>query len=201
MLIITQRIRRVCEDMCRRIPELRHIDMNRVAIGSAQCKKQTKRGVLATTYELFDELVEDGERWIQPPFLYHGKPTLYVIRFFMPRFMLRPGWQRLRLIVHELYHISPDFDGWIREIDGSRGHGAGGEGVYNRKMSQLLKYWLEARRDAGVRNNLYDFLYMTPEELENQYGVIYGEYYPVPYRYLWDGIEVVVEPELRPVWF
>ena len=41
-------IRRVCADMTRRVPELSHIDVERVAIGICQTRKLAMHGVFAT---------------------------------------------------------------------------------------------------------------------------------------------------------
>lgn len=201
MLIITQRIRRICEDMVRRIPELQHIDMTRIAIGYAQCKRRHLYGTQATTYTMPYEdepgvQIIDGIRYSIPPFLYKGLPVEYLIRFYLPRLLSDSGWIGLRTILHELYHISPDFDGTFRLIDGSL-HGAS-LGTYNRQMSRLLKSWLQYRENRGVRNNLYDFLYMETEAIIERYGEVYGEYYPTPFLTDIDK-PVIIEPVMRRV--
>ena len=47
---------------------------------------------------------------------YYGKKIKYSIEFSFPRFMLISPQEKLKTIIHELYHISPTFDGTLRKF-------------------------------------------------------------------------------------
>jgi predicted metallopeptidase len=65
---------------------------------------------------------------------YSGRKILYFIEFSFPRFLNIKPFERLKTIVHELFHISSKFDGSLRE----HRHGK----AYDDKIDNLaLKYF------------------------------------------------------------
>ena len=65
---------------------------------------------------------------------YKGRKILYFIEFSFPRFLNLKPFERLKTIVHELFHISQRFDGNLR----SHRHGK----AYDDKIDELaLKYY------------------------------------------------------------
>jgi len=51
-----------------------------------------------------------------PNMLNKGVEQLYVIYFYAPQFFNLPPYEKLKVIFHELYHISPEFNGDIRRM-------------------------------------------------------------------------------------
>ncbi len=47
---------------------------------------------------------------------YNKNKIKYFIEFSFPRFLNLPESEKLKTIIHELFHISPDFDGTLRKI-------------------------------------------------------------------------------------
>ena len=109
----TLHMRRLCEDMTDRLPELRHIDLSRVAISFSQARKNTRHGVFAslTPMRFADgrtHTVRRGRKWgVQRLQAASGREMLYILNFCLPRFLDLPFGEKLTTVVHELWHISP----------------------------------------------------------------------------------------------
>src|SRR4051812_15661969 len=116
----TGAIRAICVDMTQRLPPLAHVDVGRVAIGVCQTRNGSTHGVFATLTPLRfagGQLLQStrrGSRRIQPLVDGAGQEFLYLLNFYLPRFMNLPLEEKLSTIVHELWHIGPKFDGDLR---------------------------------------------------------------------------------------
>lgn len=176
-LDFTAAMRRLCEDLTRRREELAHIDMQRVVVAWTQVRKAVGWGVQATLTPLrFErgarETVHRGRRYtIQSVRDQSGREMLYILRFYLPRFLNLPHAEKLSTVVHELWHISPAFDGDLRRHEG-RCH------VHSRRASdfhaharQLAEAWL----DSGPDPALHDFLQLDFAGLQQRFGRIYGQ--------------------------
>lgn len=178
----TAAVRRICVDMASRTAELRHIDMARVAIGVCQTRNGAMHGVFATLTPLrfaFGELhkVVRGRRHrIQPLTDGAGQEFLYLLNFYLPRFMNLPLEEKLSTIVHELWHIGPQFDGDLRRHAGrcyAHGHS---QKAYNALMDRITQQWLA----ADPPHHLYEFLESNFDELAAEHGGVRGERWPIP---------------------
>jgi len=168
---------RLCADMVARVPRLGHIDMSQVAVGFTQTRKATLAGAHACLVPLRFaggalEMTRDGRRWAMPR-LYapDGRELLYLLIFYLPRFLDAPPGEKLKTIVHELWHIGPRFDGDLRRHQGrcyvhGRSHAA-----FDAQVEELLAYW----RDAEPPEELYDFLRYSFRELLERHGSVFGK--------------------------
>lgn len=97
----TRGIRLLCGDMAERVGALRHIDMQRVAVSFCQTRKPTPHGVFATLTPLRfagggTETVRRGRRWtIQRVRDSQGREMLYLLSFYLPRFLDLPFREKL----------------------------------------------------------------------------------------------------------
>ncbi|HEY6838555.1 MAG TPA: hypothetical protein VI389_07430, partial [Geobacteraceae bacterium] len=90
------------------------------------------------------------------------------IYFLVPRFFNLPLREKLITIFHELYHISPLFDGDLRRFPGKNyAHGSSTR-RYNAHMATLVDCYLEHLEGE----QLPPFLTATMEELRESYRVI-----------------------------
>ncbi|MCL2004815.1 MAG: hypothetical protein FWG73_01505 [Planctomycetaceae bacterium] len=177
----TAAIAAVCGDICFRVPELRHIDMGRVAVGFSQTKNSEPYGVFASAtplrFENGDSTYQSrGRIWtVQKHFRPDGIEYLYILYFYVPRFIELPLSQKLDTIVHELYHISPLFNGDLRRFGGRRfAHGS--KKQYNQTVNRLVQHWLKQEPPAG----LWEFLCYNYEGLVEKYGKPSGMRIPAP---------------------
>jgi len=177
----TAAISSVCSDMCFRISELRHIDMSRVAVGLSRTKHSEPFGIFASTIPLRFENGEHfqhsrGKAWtIQRHFRPDGIECLYILCFYVPRFIELPLSHKLDTIVHELYHVNPLFNGDIRRFAG-RQYKHGSHKRYDQIVSRLVQSWLK----QDPPSDLWEFLCYNYRDLNAKYGKPSGTRIPTP---------------------
>jgi hypothetical protein len=178
----TAAMRVVCSDMALRVPELSHIRMQRVAVGMCQTRNGAMHGVFATLTPLrfeggrVDKTVRGRPHRIQPLTDGAGREFLYLLNFYLPRFLNLSLEDKLSTIVHELWHIGPDFDGDLRRHAGrcyAHGHS---QKKYDAQMDRLTQQWLA----ADPAHHLYEFLEGTFGELTAEHGGVRGRRWPTP---------------------
>lgn len=181
-LHFTHAIRAVCEDMTRKVELLSHIDMSRVAIGFCQARKRVPHGLQASLTPLrFEngarESILRGRRYTCQSILDpSGREYLYLLNFYLPRFLDHSLGEKLTTIVHELWHISEQFDGDLRRHEGRCYVHGPSQREFDRTASKLAAEWLASE----PRTELYAFLRYNFRDLVGRYGQVYGERYPVP---------------------
>jgi hypothetical protein len=171
----TEAMAEVVRDVVATLPELAHVDLDRVLLSIAQARQASQHGVYASCVPLRFEggALESqiGRRRYRMPALKHqGREMLYVIYFMLPRFHTEQDYHgKLATIIHELYHISPQFDGDIRRFAGKNfAHGHSRE-RYHAAMCRLADRYLATSPKARA----FEFL-TTPfaELLERPGGVV-----------------------------
>ena len=177
----TLHMRRLCEDMTDRVPELRHINMSLVAISFSQARKKTEWGMYASLTPL---RFENGERYtirggrkmaVQKVVDSSGREMLYILNFYLPRFLELGFETKLSTVIHELWHISPHFDGDVRRYEGRCfAHSASGE--HDAKSFELARKWLGTKPPE----ELYHFLRYNFKQLQERHQSIIGRKIPAP---------------------
>ena len=118
----TGQMRRLCEDMAGRLDQLRHVDMSRVAVGFAQTRRAGSQGMFASLTPMRfaggrTHVVRRQRRWaIQRLYGPDGREMLYILTFYLPRYLDLPFREKLTTVLHELWHIGPKFDGDLRRL-------------------------------------------------------------------------------------
>ena len=178
----TLHVRQLCDDMVYRLPPLRHIDLSRVAISFSQTRKAVSHGLYASLTPLrfaggSRHTVRRGRKWtVQRLVDDSGREMLYLISFYVPRFLDQGFRHKLTTVVHELWHISPRFDGDLRRFRGRCYAHTSSQQQYDAKVEQLVDRWLSLDPPAHV----YNFLRCDFGELVRRYGKIYGVKIPAP---------------------
>lgn len=120
----TFHIRRLSGALIADLPELAHIDLARVAIGFCQTRKAVPHGMFASLTPLrfvggAATTIRRGKvHAIQRVFDAGGVEMLYILNFYLPRFQNLDFREKLITVLHELWHISPEFNGDIRRHAG-----------------------------------------------------------------------------------
>jgi hypothetical protein len=175
-LDFTLHMRRLCDDLVHRLPELGHIDLGRVAISFAQTRKAVDHGLYASLTPMRfaggnRQTVRHGRRWtIQRLVDPSGREMLYLLSFYLPRFLNQTFRHKLTTVVHELWHVSPRFDGDLRRFGGRCYAHTGSQKRYDAHVERLADRWLSREPPAAV----YDFLRYDFQELVQRHGRIYG---------------------------
>ncbi len=169
-------MRALCEDMSERLSSLRHVDMTRVAVSFSQARKAGVYGMYASLTPLrfadgSRETVRRGRRWrlqqLNDP---SGREMLYVLSFYLPRFLDLAFSEKLNTVVHELWHISPQFNGDVRRFKGRCFAHGGSQKKYDAHAKQLVAEWLALEPPES----LYGFLRCGFRELAERHGGVYG---------------------------
>ena len=178
----TGHIYRLCEDMTARLDQLRHIDMTRVAVSFAQTRRAGSLGMYATLSPMRfaggrRHVIRRKRRWgMQRLNAPDGREMLYILTFYLPRFLDLPFREKLTTVLHELWHIGPKFDGDMRRLGGRcYAHGSS-QKQYDAHIEALLDRWLS----LGPSDSLYDFLRQNFHELSSRHGRVWGRKVPNP---------------------
>ena len=178
----TTQIGAVCRDMIARLPELAHIDLSRVAISFAQTRKAVDHGMHASLTPMRFEngsLLTTRRRrryTVQRVYAADGREMLYILTFYLPRFLETPLREKLHTTLHELWHIGPAFDGDLRRFGGRCYAHSHSQKEYDAQVDSLLDRWLALDPPEEV----YQFLRLRFGELERAYGRVYGVKIPHP---------------------
>ena len=178
----TFHVRRLCADMVHRLPELSHVDLPRVAISFSQTRKAVDHGLYASLTPLrfaggSRYAVRRGRKWtVQRLVDESAGEMLYLLSFYLPRFLDQRFHHKLTTVVHELWHISPRFDGDLRRFGGRCYAHSASQRRYDAKVEQLVDRWLSLEPPASV----YNFLRYEFRELVRRYGRVYGVKIPTP---------------------
>ncbi|NLF72143.1 MAG: hypothetical protein GX575_24180 [Candidatus Anammoximicrobium sp.] len=172
----TNSMRRFCADAIVRLPPLAHIDLTHVAISFAQARKRTSHGMYAslTPMRFAGGALTCRRRTrtygIQRLYDAQGREILYILTFYLPRFMDLGFREKLVTIFHELWHISPLFDGDLRRHPGRCYAHTHSQKEYDAEMEALARQYLSAAPPVAA----YEFLQGSFSDLLARHGRVYG---------------------------
>jgi predicted metallopeptidase len=175
-------VRELCRDLCARLPEeYGHIRTDQIAFAFAQARRRVPHGLQAKLTPMRfagGSLIERryGRSWTVRR-LYDGKrEILYILTFYLPRFLDHPPLEKLVTVLHEMYHISPNFDGDIRRFGGRYHVHSHSQDEYDRLMEEHARHYLSLRPPRRI----WGFLEKNFRELERDHGRVYGVKVPIP---------------------
>jgi hypothetical protein len=174
-------MRGLCEDITRRVADFRHIRMEQVAVTFAQTRRRVLYGLQAKLTPL---RFEDGRLttqrgrslWTIRRLFDGDRELLYILTFYLPRFFDLPFREKLITVCHELYHISPEFNGDIRRFSGRYHVHSARYDEYDREMGRLADDYMAARPPARH----WEFLQHDFETLRMRHGQVIGVKLPIP---------------------
>jgi predicted metallopeptidase len=174
----------VAEIVCQ-VTEFSHIDPAKVLI----CVSTTRGGGVHGTFAKIHPLrFPGGSRCREvrrarrvftctmPTVTHRDKEILYIIYFLVPRFLNLSLREKLVTVFHELYHISPDFNGDIRRFPGRNfAHGSSRKRS-NSLMEGLVDRYLQEKKCL----DRFGFLDVDMDALRVRYQTIVARKYPTP---------------------
>ena len=176
------------QDMVARTPALAHVRFEQIAVVFAQARKRVNYGLYASLTPLrFKDGSLTTKRRGRPYTIQRlygpGTPEkpghtelLYILTFYLPRFQDLDLREKLITIFHELWHISPRFDGDIRRHEGRCYAHTGSQAQYDAHMAVLVDAWLAQQPPEA----LWSFLRLNFTELHLRWGRIVGQRVPRP---------------------
>jgi hypothetical protein len=174
-------LRRLCNDVVAKTPELRHIDTRGLLFGMTQARSGRFHGLQArvTPLRFFQgELLRQRRDvcYQVQRYLVNGQEMLYLVTFCLPRFLDQSFEDKFVTLFHELYHISPDFDGDLRRHDGRYSLHSHSKKEYDAHMAQLARSYLARCTDA----KLHHFFRMDFGQLQHRHGGVVSVLVPRP---------------------
>jgi predicted metallopeptidase len=176
-LNLTLELERLIAHIAGHLEEFSHIDPRRVLV----CVSSARGGGIHGTYAKIHPLrFEDGSRrktvrrgirsyeYEMPSILHRGEEMLYVVYFLVPRYLNLPFREKMITLFHELFHISPDFNGDIRRFPGKNYAHGGSTRKYNLYMGKLVDSYLEALEDRAM----VSFLEGSMDEVRGRFKAI-----------------------------
>ncbi len=173
-------LRALVEDVVARVPDLGHIRVGDVAFSFSRARVESHGQYAKIIPFRFegggDVKIHRKRRFQMPPVVVEGKLVLYAIYTCMPKFQNLPLEQKLLVLLHELYHISPAFNGDIRRFPGRNyAHGPSRQS-YDAHVTTLVDRYLASEPDP----ERYAFLIPAMMEWEERYGAMTAIRIPSP---------------------
>jgi len=184
-LNLTAELERLIRHISASHHEFAHIDPSRLLVCVTTTRSSSSHGVYAKIHPLRfpgGHAVHKARRgrhdviYTMPEIGHNGVEMLYVIYFMLPRFMDRPLRDKLITVFHELYHISPRFDGDIRRFPGRNFAHGGSTKRYNNLMARFVDEYL-LHPDSGGH---IAFMDSDMSGLRSRHRTIVGRKMPIP---------------------
>jgi hypothetical protein len=174
-------VARLCADMVRHCRELRHIDPSRLLFDVTQARGGARHGLQARVTPLrFPGGALTRERKGVPHqvqrYIVGGRDMLYLVTFCLPRFLDQSFDDKFITLFHELYHISPTFDGDLRRLGGRCNLHSNSKRAYDAQMAGLARAYLA----GGADRDLHAFLRLNFAQLRHRHGSVVGVRLPRP---------------------
>ncbi len=176
-----QHIARLCADITQHCEVLRHVDVSRLLFAVIQARSGRAYGLQARVTPL---RFQDGKLvrqrrgvWYQVQrYVVGGREMLYLMTFCLPRFLDQGFDDKFVTLFHELYHISPAFDGDLRRHAGRCAIHSRSQRQYDAHMAHLARHYLAGGADPA----LHAFLRLNFAQLQYRHGSVVGVMVPRP---------------------
>ncbi len=172
---------RLCADVISRCPSLYHVDVSRLQFALTPARNGRRHGLQArvTPLRLRDGRLSRRRRGVTfqiQRYFIDGREILYLVTFCLPRFLQLTFDEKFVTIFHELFHISPSFDGDLRRHHGRYSIHSHSQKEYDQQMSALAREYLASNPDL----NLHAFLRLNFGQLLQRHGGVMGVCIPRP---------------------
>jgi predicted metallopeptidase len=172
---------RLCTDIVTRCADLRHIDPRRLLFAVTQARNGHSHGLQARVTPLRFPggkltLWRRGFVYQVQRYLHGETEFLYLVTFCLPRFLEQDFDNKLITIFHELFHISPHFDGDLRRHEGRYSLHTHSQREYDQRMAHLARTYLHQNPNPI----LFDFLRLNFNQLQERHGNVLGVIVPRP---------------------
>jgi len=174
-------IRRLCVDLAARSEALAHVDVSRLLFAVTQARSARAHGLQARVTPLRFHggrltRLRRGVTYQVQRYFQGAHEFLYLVTFCLPRFLDQDFDDKFITLFHELYHISPAFDGDLRRHNGRYAIHSHSQRVYDRYMADLARAYLASKPDPS----LHAFLRLDFSQLQRRHGSVTGVVVPRP---------------------
>lgn len=118
-----------------------------------------------------------GVEFSAPEIIIKGNHILYIVYFHLPRYQNHEDHKsKLSTVIHELYHISPEFNGDIRRFSGKNFAHSNSKKEYDEVIHSFMEEYIKSTK----KQELSEFLKNKYGDLKRKYGAIYGDMIRIP---------------------
>lgn len=172
---------RLCDDIAFRVSAFEHIRMDQIAVAFAQTRRRVSYGLQAKLTPMRFErgslfTRQHGQTWTVQRMYREGREILYILTFYLPRFLNHPFREKMVTVFHELFHISPQFDGDIRRLDGHYHVHSHSQKEYDRQMG----FYVDEYMATSPPRDVYRFLESRFNTLQSRHGAVTGLQVRIP---------------------
>ena len=174
-------VRRLCADIVARCESLHHVDVSRLLFATTQARSGRTHGLQArvTPLRFHDgRLIRQrcGVPYQVQRYIVDGRDMLYLVTFCLPRFLDQEFDDKFITLFHELFHISPSFNGDLRRHSGRYAIHSHSKRRYDEQMRTLAREYLASGADPA----LHEFLRLNFVQLQQRHGSVVGVAVPRP---------------------
>lgn len=174
-------VARLCADITVRCESLYHIDVSRLLFAVTQARSGRRHGLQARVTPLRfrgGSLTRQrrGVCYQVQRYFVGDREMLYLLAFCLPRFLNQNFDDKFITLFHELYHISPSFDGDLRRHNGRYAIHSHSQRRYDQHMAHLARAYLANGADPA----LHAFLRLDFSQLQQRHGQVVGIVVPRP---------------------
>ncbi|MER3415445.1 MAG: hypothetical protein C4297_04425 [Gemmataceae bacterium] len=168
-------------DIVEHVSELAHIRPEQVLVGVTRARNQRPGGLYARIVPMRFAggcltTQRRGQVWHMQRFWLDECEILYLLHFFLPRYGHLDFEEKLVTVFHELYHISPEFNGDLRRWDGPCVLHGRSIMAYDRRMLGLARDYVRLTGGAPAAW----FLRLSWAQLCAAGGTVWGYCPPLP---------------------
>jgi len=172
---------RLCADIGNRCLELRHVDVARILFAVTRARNRRSHGLQArvTPLRFREGRLRHRRRGVTyqvQRYQVESREILYLVTFCLPRFLDLDINEKFITLFHELYHISPAFNGDLRRHNGRYSIHSHSQRAYDRQMAELARKYLA----GGADPELHSFLGLNFRQLQQRHGGVAGIVVPRP---------------------
>lgn len=150
-----------------------HIDLDSCLVCISSNRKNSRGAIYGKVVPLkfkngSSTVTYRGNLYHMPRVEHRGKELLYLIYYYMPRFFDLSAREKCNVIFHELYHISPWFNGDIRRMGKKKAaHGHSKKHFDTHYEKQLEDYMHMVENTPFIK-----FLNLTSRDLYRHFNVV-----------------------------
>ncbi|MFH0974762.1 MAG: putative metallopeptidase [Spirochaetota bacterium] len=179
-LNITDILTDIIKEITIRSESFSHIDAKKITVCLGSNRNNCRGAIYGKLVPLkfkdgSDKLQFRGRYYKIPEIMNEGIAQLYAVYFYLPKFFNLSAEEKLRVIFHELYHISPEFNGDIRRMGSvKKAHGSSRK-KFDLKFEKEVKLFFKF-----ISNTAYlDLLTMDSKSLQKNY-LVYARRMKIP---------------------
>jgi predicted metallopeptidase len=136
---VSRAIRLLIRDIARRIPELSHVRADRVLVVAGEARRASRATIRPMRVADTGKLRSRTGTRRKPRVTFRGHPILYVMTMRPLFFRNSTPEARVESVIHELFHVSPKFDGTLAS---DRRHAVLGRAPFEKALRPLVKGYL-----------------------------------------------------------